>query len=72
MDGYVDPTVTGRTGAPFLAPFGDQVVEMRAWNPADSRIGCGTVRAGGVVRPAVLVARQAVQQQPAAKAVPGA
>lgn len=35
MDGYVGPTVTGRTGAPLLAPFGDQVVEMHAWNPAE-------------------------------------
>ncbi|MFE3905676.1 SMI1/KNR4 family protein [Streptomyces sp. NPDC059153] len=70
MGGYVDPTVTGRTGAPLLAPFGDQVVEMRAWKHADWWIGCGAVRADGVVRPVVLVAGQAVQQQPDAEAAP--
>ncbi|MGW0957534.1 SMI1/KNR4 family protein [Streptomyces gelaticus] len=71
MDGYVDPAVTGRTGAPLLAPFGDQVVEMRAWKHGDRWIGCGTVRADGVVRPVVLVAAgQAARQQPDAEAVP--
>ncbi|MGW2087913.1 SMI1/KNR4 family protein [Streptomyces sp. NPDC001880] len=70
MDGYVDPTVTGRTGAPLLVPFGDQVVEMCAWKYADWWVGCGGVRDDGVVKPVVLVAGQAVHQHPDAEAVP--
>ncbi|MEV4679846.1 hypothetical protein [Streptomyces kurssanovii] len=62
MDGYADPTLTERTGAPLLAPFGDLVVEMRAWTHADRWIGCGAVRAGSDVRPVLLVAERAVPQ----------
>lgn len=58
--GYVDPTVTERTGAPLLVPYGDQLVEMRAWTYADRWIGCGAVRADGDVRPVVLVAERAI------------
>jgi hypothetical protein len=64
--GHADPTVTERTGAPLLAPFGDQVVEMRAWAYADRWIGCGAVRSGGAggdVRP-VLVVTERVTPQP--------
>ncbi|MFF8612005.1 SMI1/KNR4 family protein [Streptomyces sp. NPDC015350] len=67
MGGYVDPTVTGRTGAPLLAPFGDRVVEMRAWRHAGRWIGCGAVRTDGVVRPVVLVTGQPVRQRPDAR-----
>ncbi|MFD8824383.1 SMI1/KNR4 family protein [Streptomyces sp. NPDC059605] len=69
MGGYVDPTVTARTGAPLLAPFGDRVVEMRAWNHAGRWIGCGAVRTDGAVRPVVLVAGWSVPRQPGAEAV---
>ncbi|MFF9566190.1 hypothetical protein [Streptomyces sp. NPDC014685] len=71
MGGYVDPTVTVRTGALLLAPFGDRVVEMRAWNHAGRWIGCGAVRADGAVRPVVLVAGRSVRHQPDERAVPG-
>ncbi|MGW0777625.1 hypothetical protein ACWD01_29160 [Streptomyces sp. NPDC002835] len=46
MGGYADPTVTGRTGLPLLAPFGERIVEMRGWAFADRWIGCGTARDG--------------------------
>ncbi|CAL9531627.1 hypothetical protein SUDANB105_04032 [Streptomyces sp. enrichment culture] len=62
-DGYVDPTVNERTGAPLLAPFGDGLVGMRAWADTDRWIGCGTVRAGAGVRPVVLVAGRATPGQ---------
>ncbi|MGW2111878.1 SMI1/KNR4 family protein [Streptomyces sp. NPDC001948] len=70
MDGYVDPTVTERTGAPLLAPFGDQVVEMRAWKHSGWWIGCGAVRADGAVKPVVLVAGQSVRQPTGAQVGP--
>ncbi|MFC9457571.1 SMI1/KNR4 family protein [Streptomyces sp. NPDC056983] len=57
--GYVDPTVTEQTGLPLLAPFGKQLVEMRAWACGMWWIGCGTVRAGDGVRLVVLVAERA-------------
>lgn len=58
MGGYLDPTVTERTGLPLLAPFADRVVEMRAWAYGGRWIGCGTVRHGEDVRPVVLVAEE--------------
>ncbi|MFJ3724084.1 hypothetical protein ACIPYQ_16130 [Streptomyces sp. NPDC090045] len=63
MDGYADPTVTGRTGLPLLAPFGDRIVEMRAWAHAGRWIGCGSVRVDDDVR---LVAVVAEREDPAA------
>lgn len=64
--GYVDPTVTERTGAPLLTPFGDRLVAMRAWLYADRWIGCGAVRVDGDgdgdVRPVVLVAERAIPE----------
>jgi hypothetical protein len=62
-DAYTDPTVNERTGAPLLAPFGDDLVGMRAWAYADRWIGCGTLRAGSGVRPVVVVAERATPRQ---------
>ncbi|WP_405830613.1 MULTISPECIES: hypothetical protein [unclassified Streptomyces] len=58
MDGYADPTVTGRTGLPLLTPFGDRIVEMRAWAHAGRWIGCGTARFDDGVRLVALVAER--------------
>ncbi|MFF1510394.1 hypothetical protein [Streptomyces sp. NPDC058326] len=58
MDGYADPTVTARTGLPLLAPFGDRIVEMRAWVYAGRFIGCGAARSDDGVRIVVLVAER--------------
>ncbi|OIJ88257.1 hypothetical protein [Streptomyces colonosanans] len=60
MGGYVDPSVTGRTGLPLLAPFGERIVEMRAWAYANRWIGCGAARDGDGddVRLVVLVAER--------------
>ncbi|MFD3533819.1 hypothetical protein [Streptomyces sp. NPDC058664] len=56
--GYADPTVTAWTGLPLLAPFGDRIVEMRAWEHAGRWIGCGTVRSDEGVRTVVLLAER--------------
>ncbi|MCK7622435.1 SMI1/KNR4 family protein [Streptomyces sp. RS10V-4] len=56
MDGYADPTLTRRTGLPLLTPFGERLVEMRAWTHAGRWIGCGTLRSDDGIRPVVLVA----------------
>ncbi|MEV5998996.1 hypothetical protein AB0M25_06830 [Streptomyces griseomycini] len=65
MGGYADPTASARTGLPLLAPFGERVVEMRAWAYAGRWIGCGTARTGdGDVRLVVLVAER---EDPAAE-----
>ncbi|MCM2389787.1 SMI1/KNR4 family protein [Streptomyces albipurpureus] len=69
MDGYVDPTVTERTGLPLLVPFGERVVEMRAWTYGSRWIGCGTIQFGNGIRPVVLVAEE---QDPAAELPEGA
>ncbi|MGA4959827.1 hypothetical protein [Streptomyces lavendulocolor] len=58
MGGYADPTVTGRTGLPLLAPFGERIVEMRAWAHAGRWIGCGTARFDDGVRTVALVAER--------------
>ncbi|MCX4692725.1 hypothetical protein [Streptomyces sp. NBC_01408] len=64
MGGYADPTVTERTGLALLTPFGERIVEMRAWVQAGRWIGSGTVRTGdGDVR---LVALVAERKDPAA------
>ncbi|MFF0141716.1 hypothetical protein ACFYRN_35290 [Streptomyces sp. NPDC005227] len=57
--GYADPTVDEQTGLPLLAPFREQLVDMRAWKCGRWWIGCGTVRAGDGVRLVVLVTEQA-------------
>ncbi|MEV7520171.1 SMI1/KNR4 family protein [Streptomyces sp. NPDC091371] len=62
--GFVDPTVSPRTGLPLLAPFGDRLVEMRAWAYGGRWIGCGTARFGEEVRPVLLVAER---EDPAAE-----
>ncbi|MEV5442604.1 SMI1/KNR4 family protein [Streptomyces sp. NPDC052644] len=59
MGGYVDPTVTERTGLPLLAPFAGELVEMRAWASGSRWIGCGAVRAGDGEQLVVLVAERA-------------
>ena len=57
--GTADPAASARTGLPLLAPFGERVVEMRAWAYGDRWIGCGTTRTGdGDVRLVVLVAER--------------
>ncbi|WP_437107722.1 hypothetical protein [Streptomyces sp. enrichment culture] len=57
--GTVDPAASVRTGLPLLAPFGERVVEMRAWACGDRWIGCGTTHNGdGDVRLVVLVAER--------------
>ncbi|MFD8543040.1 hypothetical protein [Streptomyces sp. NPDC059649] len=63
MDGYADPTVTPRTGLPLLTPFGERLVEMRAWAHGGRWIGCGAARFDDGIRPVVLVAEG---QDPAA------
>ncbi|MBL1087983.1 MULTISPECIES: SMI1/KNR4 family protein [Streptomyces] len=63
MDGYADPTVTRRTGLPLLTPFGERLVEMRAWAHGSRWIGCGSARFDDGIRPVVLVAEG---QDPAA------
>ncbi|ANP51023.1 hypothetical protein J2Z21_005027 [Streptomyces griseochromogenes] len=67
-DGYADPTVTGRTGLPLLAPFGERLVEMRAWAHGGRWIGCGTARFDDGIRLVVLVAEG---QDPAAEVPEG-
>ncbi|MFJ9413823.1 SMI1/KNR4 family protein [Streptomyces sp. NPDC101227] len=57
--GHVAPAVTERTGLPLLAPWGDGLVEMRAWAFGGRWIGCGSVRTGDGVRPVVLIAERA-------------
>ncbi|MFF8972234.1 hypothetical protein [Streptomyces sp. NPDC014995] len=59
MGGYVDPTVTERTGLPLLAPFAGEMVELRGWASGSRWIGCGAVRAGDGEQLVVLVAEQA-------------
>jgi len=59
MGGYVDPTVTERTGLPLLAPFAGELVEMRGWASGSRWIGCGVVRAGDGEQVVVLVAERA-------------
>ncbi|WP_437094505.1 SMI1/KNR4 family protein [Streptomyces sp. enrichment culture] len=57
--GTVDPAASVRTGLPLLTPFGERVVEMRAWACGDRWIGCGTTHNGdGDVRLVVLVAER--------------
>ncbi|CAL9473790.1 SMI1/KNR4 family protein [Streptomyces pilosus] len=58
MGGYVDPTVTGRSGLPLLAPFTGELVEMRGWASGTRWIGCGAVRAGDGEHLVVLVAER--------------
>ncbi|WP_406723025.1 SMI1/KNR4 family protein [Streptomyces althioticus] len=58
MGGYADPKVTERTGLPLLAPFGEELAEMRGWAFGDRWIGCGAVRAGDGVQVVVLVAER--------------
>ncbi|MCX4823585.1 SMI1/KNR4 family protein [Streptomyces sp. NBC_01142] len=58
MGGFADPTVNDRTGLPLLAPFGDRIVEMRAWAHAGRWIGCGTARYDDGVRIVALVAER--------------
>ncbi|WP_328926208.1 hypothetical protein OG429_17295 [Streptomyces sp. NBC_00190] len=58
MGGYADPTVSTRTGLPLLAPFGERIVEMRAWAHAGRWIGCGTARFDDGVRIVALVAER--------------
>lgn len=58
MGGFADPTVNDRTGLALLAPFGDRIVEMRAWANAGRWIGCGTARFDDGVRTVVLVAER--------------
>lgn len=62
--GYVDPTVTERTGLPLLAPLAGEVTEMRGWASGSRWIGCGAVRAGDGERPVVLVAERAAPEAP--------
>ncbi|MFP3987923.1 hypothetical protein U9R90_10545 [Streptomyces sp. E11-3] len=59
MGGYADPTVDATTGLPLLAPFGEHVVDMRAWAYGSWWIGAGTVDSEGGVRRVVLVAERA-------------
>jgi len=57
--GTVDPAASVRTGLPLLTPFGERVVEMRAWACGDRWLGCGTTHDDdGDVRPVVLVAER--------------
>ncbi|MEU6161238.1 hypothetical protein [Streptomyces sp. NPDC047130] len=58
MGGYADPWATDRTGLPLLAPFGERIVEMRAWTDAGRWIGCGAARLDGGVRTVVVVAER--------------
>ncbi|MGG7572462.1 hypothetical protein [Streptomyces sirii] len=68
VDGYADPTVTRRTGLGLLAPFGERLVEMRAWAHGSRWIGCGSARFDDGIRPVVLVAEG---QDPAADMAEG-
>ncbi len=63
VDGYADPTVTRQRGLLLMAPFGERLVEMRAWAHGSRWIGCGTARFDDGIRPVVLVAEG---QDPAA------
>lgn len=57
--GVVDPTVSTRSGLPLLTPFGERIVEMRAWKYGGRWAGCGIVRDDdGTTRPVVLVAER--------------
>ncbi|MFD8193104.1 SMI1/KNR4 family protein [Streptomyces wuyuanensis] len=58
-NGVVGPTVSRRSGLPLLTPFGERVVEMRAWSYGGRWVGCGMVRGdGGTTCPVVLVAER--------------
>ncbi|MYS75449.1 hypothetical protein GTY88_34290 [Streptomyces sp. SID5926] len=62
VTGGITEAAGGPAGLPLGTPFGERVVEMRAWPYGDRWIGCGTVRADdadGAVRPVVLVAERA-------------
>ncbi|MEU5303897.1 hypothetical protein ACH4YO_28260 [Streptomyces noursei] len=65
--GHMDPEVTERTGLPLLVPFGERLVEMRAWAYAGRWIGCGAMRTGEGIRPVVVVAER---PDPAADGLP--
>ncbi|MFD7258627.1 SMI1/KNR4 family protein [Streptomyces sp. NPDC059874] len=67
--GFVDPTVSPRTGLPLLDPFGDRIVEMRAWAYGGRWIGCGAARFEEDVRLVLLVAER---EDPAAELPEGA
>ncbi|MFC9931738.1 hypothetical protein [Streptomyces sp. NPDC127190] len=59
MGGYVDPTLTERTGLPLVEPFGDELLDLRGWGRQAHWIGCGRVGASGGERVVVVVARRA-------------
>ncbi|MGW2444525.1 hypothetical protein [Streptomyces sp. NPDC001675] len=59
MGGYVNPTVTERTGLPLLLPFAAELVEMRGWACGSRWIGCSAVRAGDGELLLVVVAARA-------------
>ncbi|MFD3343314.1 hypothetical protein ACFWVW_29700 [Streptomyces anthocyanicus] len=70
VTGTTTEAAGGSAGLPLRTPFGERIVEMRAWAYGDRWIGCGTVRADaadGAVRPVVLVAERA---DPAAASAP--
>ncbi|MFE5095625.1 SMI1/KNR4 family protein [Streptomyces sp. NPDC056638] len=58
--GFADPTVTPQTGLALLAPFGERVLEMRAWAQGGRWIGCGTARFDDGTRLVLLVAEREV------------
>jgi len=60
VEGRADPDATERTGLPLLAPYGEQVTELRSWACAARWIGCATVRTEGGARVVVIVAQRTV------------
>ncbi|MEV6104678.1 SMI1/KNR4 family protein [Streptomyces sp. NPDC051940] len=57
-DGYVDPTLTERTGLPVVDPVREQIVELRAWSYGNAWVACGIVRVGDGTRSVALVAER--------------
>ncbi|MBL3669857.1 hypothetical protein JL475_28510 [Streptomyces sp. M2CJ-2] len=61
MGGHADPTVDATAGLPLLTPFGNHVVDMRAWAYGSWWIGAGTVDGDDGARRVVLVAERAAR-----------
>jgi hypothetical protein len=57
-DGFIDPSLTWRTGLPLVEPFGDELLEMRGWAYRSHWIGCGSVSTSHRGRVVVVIAHR--------------
>lgn len=66
--GFVDPSLTERTGLPLVEPFGaGELLEMRGWARRNRWLGCGVVQSPDGPR---IVAVVAAREDPAAAGFP--